>query len=146
MYFLWKVKWRLEHLGALGTMGETAPSNIKIAKSWTLFSNNVDTIIRKYLLRAFIWVVTPLGFVGQFKFTFGSERVKSPGRCCKRITRLCPIVDIIFAQSCIDVVNYIAFDDFSSIVCLCECSKIMIIPASLTTCRICMPSWRRART
>ena len=24
-YFQWKVKWRLEHLGALGTMGETAP-------------------------------------------------------------------------------------------------------------------------
>ena len=23
-YFRWKVKWRLEHLGALGTMGETA--------------------------------------------------------------------------------------------------------------------------
>ena len=22
-YFRWKVKWRLEHLGALGTMGET---------------------------------------------------------------------------------------------------------------------------
>ena len=24
-YFRWKVKWRLERLGALGTMGETAP-------------------------------------------------------------------------------------------------------------------------
>ena len=24
-YFWWKVKWRLEHLGALGTMGETTP-------------------------------------------------------------------------------------------------------------------------
>ena len=24
-YFRWKVKWRLEHLGALGAMGETAP-------------------------------------------------------------------------------------------------------------------------
>ena len=24
-YFRWKVKWRLEHLGALGTMGETTP-------------------------------------------------------------------------------------------------------------------------
>ena len=24
-YFRWKVKWRLEHLGALGTMGEMAP-------------------------------------------------------------------------------------------------------------------------
>ena len=23
-YFRWKVKWRLEHLGALGVMGETA--------------------------------------------------------------------------------------------------------------------------
>ena len=23
-YFRWKVKWRLEHLGVLGTMGETA--------------------------------------------------------------------------------------------------------------------------
>ena len=25
MYFQWKVKWRLEHLGALGTVVETAP-------------------------------------------------------------------------------------------------------------------------
>ena len=25
MYFQWKVKWRLEHLGMIGTMGETAP-------------------------------------------------------------------------------------------------------------------------
>ena len=25
MYFRWKVKWRVEHLGALGTMGETVP-------------------------------------------------------------------------------------------------------------------------
>ena len=24
-YFRWKVKWRLEHLGVLGTMGEIAP-------------------------------------------------------------------------------------------------------------------------
>ena len=23
-YFRWKIKWRLEHLGALGTMGDTA--------------------------------------------------------------------------------------------------------------------------
>ena len=24
-YFRWKIKWRLEYLGALGTMGEMAP-------------------------------------------------------------------------------------------------------------------------
>ena len=24
-YFRWKVKWQLEHLGALGIMGETTP-------------------------------------------------------------------------------------------------------------------------
>ena len=24
-YFRWKIKWRPEHLGALGTMGEIAP-------------------------------------------------------------------------------------------------------------------------
>ena len=24
-HFRWKIKWRLEHLGALGIMGETAP-------------------------------------------------------------------------------------------------------------------------
>ena len=41
--------------------------NIKYAKTWTLFSNNVNTTIRKYSSRAFIWVVTPLGFVGQFR-------------------------------------------------------------------------------
>ena len=24
-YFRWKIKWRLEHVGALGSMGDTAP-------------------------------------------------------------------------------------------------------------------------
>ena len=53
--------------------------NIKIAKTWTLFSNNVNTTIRKYASRAFVWVVTPLDFVGRFriyslvKFAFRSE-------------------------------------------------------------------------
>ena len=37
--------------------------NIKFAKTQTLFSNNVNTAIRKYSSRAFIWVVSPLGFV-----------------------------------------------------------------------------------
>ena len=37
--------------------------SIKIAKTSSLFSNNVNTTIRKYSLRAFIWIVTPLGFV-----------------------------------------------------------------------------------
>ena len=41
--------------------------NIKIAKTWTVFSNNVNTTIRKCSSRAFIWVVTPLGFVWQFR-------------------------------------------------------------------------------
>ena len=41
--------------------------NIKIAKTWTVFSNNMDTTTRKYSSRAFIWVVTPLGFVGRFR-------------------------------------------------------------------------------
>ena len=59
--------------------------NIKIAKRWTVFSNNMSTTIRKYSLRAFIWVVTPLdllnssgfrSFLGLVKFAFGSERVK----------------------------------------------------------------------
>ena len=36
-------------------------------KTWTLFSNNVNTTIRQYSSRAFIWVFTPLGFVGQFR-------------------------------------------------------------------------------
>ena len=29
-YFRWKVKWRLEHLSALGTMSETAPFNMAL--------------------------------------------------------------------------------------------------------------------
>ena len=41
--------------------------HVKFAKTWTLFSNNVNTTIRKYSSRAFIWVVTPLGFVGHFR-------------------------------------------------------------------------------
>ena len=50
--------------------------NIKSAKTWTPFSNNVNTTIRKYSSRASIWVVTPLGFVGQFriyKFSWFSQ-------------------------------------------------------------------------
>ena len=39
----------------------------KFAKRWILFGNNVNTTIRKYLSRAFIWVVTPSGFIGQFR-------------------------------------------------------------------------------
>ena len=41
--------------------------HIKFAKTWTLFSDNVNTTIRKYSSRAFIWVVTSLDFVGQFR-------------------------------------------------------------------------------
>ena len=40
---------------------------IKFVKTWTVLSNNVNTTIRKYSSRAFIWVVTPLGFVGQLR-------------------------------------------------------------------------------
>ena len=29
-YFRWKVKWQLEHLGALGTMGETTPLKLHL--------------------------------------------------------------------------------------------------------------------
>ena len=50
--------------------------NIKLAETWTVFSNNVNTTIRKYSSRAFIWVVTPLGFVGQlriYKFSWFSQ-------------------------------------------------------------------------
>ena len=32
-------------------------------RKWTLFNNNSNSTIRMYLSRAFIWVVTPLGFV-----------------------------------------------------------------------------------
>ena len=28
-HFRWKIKWRLEHLGTLGIMGETVPSLLK---------------------------------------------------------------------------------------------------------------------
>ena len=63
--------------------------NIKFAKTWTVFSNNVNITIRKYSSIAFIWVVTPYkkcrfvwqwriysrSFLGLVKFTFRSERV-----------------------------------------------------------------------
>ena len=29
-YFRWKVKWRLEHLGALGVMGEAVPLKVRL--------------------------------------------------------------------------------------------------------------------
>ena len=41
--------------------------NIKFAKTWSMFSNDVNTTVRKYSSRAFIWVVTLLDFVGQFR-------------------------------------------------------------------------------
>ena len=47
-----------------------------ICKTWTLFSNNVNTTITKYSLKAFVWVVTPLDFVGHFrikKFSWFSQ-------------------------------------------------------------------------
>ena len=34
-YFRWKVKWRLEHLGALGTMDDTAPLNVANVNIYT---------------------------------------------------------------------------------------------------------------
>ena len=40
---------------------------IKFAKTWALFCKNVNTTIRKLSSKAFIWVVTPFGFVGQFR-------------------------------------------------------------------------------
>ena len=46
---------------------ELSKLNIKFAKAWILFSNYVNTTIRKYSSRAFIWLVTPLDFVGQLK-------------------------------------------------------------------------------
>ena len=53
-------------------------------------SNNVNTTIRKHSFRAFVWVVTPLdfigrpssgfrGFLGLVKFVLGSESVKMTG-------------------------------------------------------------------
>ena len=39
----------------------------QICKNVNSFSNNTNSTIRKYSTRAFIWVVTPLGFVGQFR-------------------------------------------------------------------------------
>ena len=44
MLFWWKIKWRLEHLGAIGIMGETAPF---------LFWKRVRTINQLYKSRGF---------------------------------------------------------------------------------------------
>ena len=43
-YFQWKVKWWLEHLGALGTMGETAPLSDHLIKILTGSSIKFNTI------------------------------------------------------------------------------------------------------
>ena len=37
-YFRWKVKWRLEHLGALGTMGETGIDELNYCQICDNFS------------------------------------------------------------------------------------------------------------
>ena len=66
--------------------------NMKIARTWTVFSNNVNTTIRKCSSRAFIWVLTPLGFLdssgfrsflGLIKFVFGRDRVKCRTSCTR---------------------------------------------------------------
>ena len=41
-YFRWKVKWRLEHLGTLGTMGETAPLKFKFELHVTMGVDSVS--------------------------------------------------------------------------------------------------------
>ena len=78
------------HCGTLTFTAMFLCSNLKFAKIWTLFSNNLNTTIRKYSSSDFIWVVTPLGFVGQFriyKFSWfsqirlGSERVNRDSIC-----------------------------------------------------------------
>ena len=69
--------------------GSVFKLNIKIAKTWTLFSNNVNTTIRKYSPRAFIewshlWILLDSSgfrcFLGPIKFVFGSERGQSFGK------------------------------------------------------------------
>ena len=48
-YFRWKVKWRLEHLGALGTMNETAPLSswgLKAETAWK--TKTTMSLIRLY--------------------------------------------------------------------------------------------------
>ena len=47
-HFRWKIKWRLEHLGALGTMGETAP-HIRVKMIYLTFQALV-------LRRSKVWV------------------------------------------------------------------------------------------
>ena len=60
--------------------------NMKFAKTWTLFSNSVNTTIRKYSLRAFIeWSLLQISldssgfrsFLGLVKFVFGGKRVST---------------------------------------------------------------------
>ena len=51
-YFRWKVKWRLEHLGALGTMGEMAPlqlvnKTVLQQKATVLVSDWLPAVISK---------------------------------------------------------------------------------------------------
>ena len=49
-YFQWKVKWRLEHLGALGTMGETvtlANKTVLQQKATVLVSDWLPAVISK---------------------------------------------------------------------------------------------------
>ena len=56
-HFRWKIKWRLEHLGALGIMGEAAPLTLSvlffILKVWNNLSqwvwrfNKITACIRK---------------------------------------------------------------------------------------------------
>ena len=66
-------KWK--HIKISSTMSchchiSLSKLNIKITKTWTLLSNNTNSTPLGYILnssRAFIWMVVPLGFVGQFR-------------------------------------------------------------------------------
>ena len=69
--------------------------NMTFAKTWTLFSDNVNAIIRKYSSRAFICDVASLdlvdssgfrSFLGWVKFAFGNEKSKGDMWSCLLIT------------------------------------------------------------
>ena len=52
-YFRWKIKWRLEHLGALGTMGEMAPIILLNAAN-LLFTDQFAIVERPVNSKVFI--------------------------------------------------------------------------------------------
>ena len=77
-YFRWKVKWRLEHLGALGTMGE--PNTAVSSLFWVSKETRIEPVKRIYFNVAFKDIGYSFSMTSIYKFSYHVIRVISSNR------------------------------------------------------------------